>query len=193
MFKIVSESAVAAGVRRIEAVTGQNAQQMVNEQIELLDELKLMLKNPASPVKAVQDLQEDNKKLQKQIEALQAKLASFIKIELKSVFKKKDDVNYLVCKVEIEDPKAVKDLSYQLEKEIGNTVIVLGSVQNEKPLITIIVSENLTAKFHAGQMVKTLSSYIKGGGGGQAFFATAGGSDASGLDKALKEAEVLIG
>lgn len=193
LFKIVSESAVAAGVRRIEAVTGQNAQQMVNEQIELLDELKSMLKNPASPVKAVQDLQEDNKKLQKQIEALQAKLASFIKIELKSDFKKKDDVNYLVCKVEIEDPKAVKDLAYQLEKEIGNTVIVLGSVQNEKPLITIIVSENLTAKFHAGQMVKTLSSYIKGGGGGQAFFATAGGNDASGLNKALKEAEVLIG
>ena len=90
------------------------------------------------------------------------------------------------------DAKAVKDLAYQLEKETGNTVIVFGSVNEGKPLITVIVSENLTARFHAGQMVKTLAANIKGGGGGQPFFATAGGSDASGLSNALRQAKELL-
>ena len=193
LFKIVSESAVAAGVRRIEAVTSAKAQQIVDQQLETLDTIKDLLKSPVSPVKAVSDLQEENKKLQKQIEILQSKLSAFLKTELKAAVKQNDGFNSLVSLVNISDPKAVKDLAYQLEKEIGNAVIVFGSVQEDKPLITIIVSENLTSRFHAGQMVKTLAAHIKGGGGGQPFFATAGGSDASGLEKSLKSAEELIG
>lgn len=192
LFKIVSESAVAAGVRRIEAVTSLKAQQIIDEQIETLENIKELLKSPVSPVKAVSDLQDENKKLQKQIELLQNKLSTYLKTELKSAVKQQNGINSLVSLVNISDPKAVKDLAYQMEKEIGNAVIVLGSVQDDKPLITVIVSENLTSRFHAGQMVKTLASNIKGGGGGQPFFATAGGSDASGMDRALKAAEELI-
>lgn len=193
LFKIVSEGAVAAGVRRIEAVTSAKAQQIVDQQIETLDAIKDLLKNPVSPTKAVADLLDENKKLHKEMEQLQTKLASFIKSDLKASFEKTADYNYLISEINISDPKAVKDLAYQLEKEIGNSVIVFGSVQEGKPLITVIVSENLVSKFHAGQMVKTLSSYIKGGGGGQAFFATAGGSDASGLAMALDKAREIIG
>ncbi len=193
LFKIVSEGAVAAGVRRIEAVTSAKAQQIVDQQIETLDAIKDLLKNPVSPAKAVADLLDENKKLHKEMEQLQTKLASFIKSDLKASFKKTADYNYLISEINISDSKAVKDLAYQLEKEIGNSVIVFASIQEGKPLITIIVSENLVSKFHAGQMVKTLSTYIKGGGGGQAFFATAGGSDASGLAKALDKAREIIG
>ena len=157
LFKIVSESAVAAGVRRIEAVTSAKAQQIVDQQLETLDTIKDLLKSPVSPVKAVSDLQEENKKLQKQIEILQSKLSAFLKTELKAAVKQNDGFNSLVSLVNISDPKAVKDLAYQLEKE------------------------------------KTLAAHIKGGGGGQPFFATAGGSDASGLEKSLKSAEELIG
>ena len=192
LFKIVSESAVAAGVRRIEAVTSAKAQEMVDAQIKILDDIKELLRNPASPVKAVHDMIEENKNFRKEIEQLQTKLAAFLKSELKSGFAQGDGFSYLVSEVNLSDAKAVKDLAYQLEKETGNTVIVFGSVNEGKPLITVIVSENLTARFHAGQMVKTLAANIKGGGGGQPFFATAGGSDASGLSNALRQAKELL-
>lgn len=192
LFKIVSESAVAAGVRRIEAVTSAKAQEIVDAQIKTLADIKELLRNPVSPVKAVHDLLEENKNFRKEIEQLQTKLAAFLKSELKSGFTQGDGFSYLVSEVNLSDAKAVKDLAYQLEKETGNTVIVFGTVNEGKPLITVIVSENLIARFHAGQMVKTLAANIKGGGGGQPFFATAGGSDASGLSNALRQAKELL-
>ena len=192
LFKIVAESAVAAGVRRIEAVTANAAEELINRELNVLSQLRSALKQPADAIKAVEDILEDNKKLSKEIEILQQKLAGSLKDELLTQFKENNGINYLVERVEISDAKALKDLLFQMEKDKGNTVIVTGSVNADKPLISILISQSLTTKFHAGEMVKQLAPYIKGGGGGQPGFATAGGSDVNGLSKALEAATELI-
>ncbi len=192
LFKIVAESAVAAGVRRIEAVTAGGAEELINKELNTLSSLKAVLKQPADALKSVEDLLDENKKLSKEIEMLQQKLAGSLKEDLINAFNAQKGVNYLVEKVEIADPKALKDLLYQLEREKGNSIIVVGSVSGDKPLISVMVSPQLNNSFHAGEMVKQLAHYIKGGGGGQAGFATAGGSDINGLAEALKAAKELI-
>ena len=192
LFKIVAESAVAAGVRRIEAVTASGAEELINRELNVLSTVRAALKAPVDTVKAVEDVLEENKKLSKEIESLQQKLAGSLKGDLIKAFKSDGGVKYLIERVEIADPKALKDLLFQLEKEKGNAIIVTGSVSGDKPLISVLVSQSLNDRFHAGEMVKQLAPYIKGGGGGQPGFATAGGSDVNGLAKALKAAEAFI-
>ena len=193
-FKILNESAVAAGVRRIEAVTADAAENFINQELATLSEVRILLKNPKDITKGVESLQEENKKLQKQIEALLMAQASVLQGNLKQQFQNKAGINFLAAKVDLGDAKALKTLAYNLEKEMGNAVIVFGAEVGGKPQLMVTISENLTKEkdLNAGNIVRELAKNIKGGGGGQAFFATAGGKDASGLDKAIEMAEEMV-
>ncbi len=194
LFKIVSESAVAAGVRRIEAITADEAEKYINEELAELNAIREAFKNPKEPAKRVLDLMEENKRLQKQIEAMLLEQAAGLQKELRAEFVQKNGIQLLVKRIPLTDANAVKTLAYNLEKEIGNAVIVFGTVANDKPLLTIRISDELvqTKGMNAGNLIRELAKDIKGGGGGQAFFATAGGSDVSGLDAALARVKDLV-
>ncbi len=194
LFKIISESAVAAGVRRIEAVTGFTALQYVNTEIKELEKIREIFKNPKEPAKRVADLQEENKRLQKQIESMMLEQAAGLQKELRSEFVQKEGFQLLVKRLPLTDANAVKTLAYNLEKEVGNAVIVFGTISNDKPQLTIRISDELVQSkgLNAGNLIRELAKDIKGGGGGQAFFATAGGNDVHGLDAALARAKELV-
>jgi alanyl-tRNA synthetase len=193
-FKIVGESAVAAGIRRIEAVTAASANAYVSQELDLLDTLRETLKNAKHPLQAVQSLQEENKQLRKEIERLMAAQAGSLRDELKGKAENLDGFKLLAAQIELNDATAIKTLAYQLEQELGPAVIVLGAVVSEKPLLTIVISQSLVSAkgFHAGNMVRELAKNIQGGGGGQPFFATAGGKEASGLAAAIGQVKPLV-
>jgi alanyl-tRNA synthetase len=193
-FKIVGESAVAAGIRRLEAVTAASANAYVTQELDLLDTLRETLKNAKHPLQAVQSLQEENKQLRKEIERLMAAQAGSLRDELKGKAENLDGFKLLAAQIELNDATAIKTLAYQLEQELGPAVIVLGAVVSEKPLLTIVISQSLVGAkgFHAGNMVRELAKNIQGGGGGQPFFATAGGKEASGLAAAIGQVKPLV-
>ncbi|MBK7873888.1 MAG: alanine--tRNA ligase [Saprospiraceae bacterium] len=194
LFKIVSESAVAAGVRRIEAITADEAEAYINDKLNKLSTVEELLKHPKDVVQKVEDLQDENKRLQKQIEAMLLEQAASLQKELRAEFVQQDGFQLLVKRLPLSDANTVKTLAYNLEKEVGNAVIVFGTVSNDKPQLTIRISDDLVqAKgLNAGTLIRELAKEIKGGGGGQAFFATAGGSDVNGLDAALARVVQLI-
>jgi alanyl-tRNA synthetase len=193
-FKIVSESAVAAGVRRIEAITGKAAEAFVSETVQTIEELKQVLKTK-DVLKSIRQLQEEQQNLQKQIEQLLAEKAQSIKKELITKIESQGDVKLIRAVIALDSSEAGKNIAFELKNQFSDLVLVMGQVINNKPLLTVAISDDLvkSKNLHAGQMVKTLAQYIKGGGGGQAFYATAGGNDASGLAKALEEAVKILG
>jgi alanyl-tRNA synthetase len=191
-FKILSESGVAAGIRRIEGVTADHAETYLLGQLNQLEEVKAALKNVQDPVKAVVSLQEENKLLKKQVEQLLAAQASALKGQLKEQVEQINGVNFLAAKLPLQDANAIKTLAYNLEAELGNACLVFAADLGDKPLITIRISESLTDKLNAGTMVRELAKEIQGGGGGQAFFATAGGKDVSGLDRVVEKAKGMV-
>ncbi len=185
-FKLKSESSVAAGIRRVEALTAHEAEKYLNKELDTLEQVKSQFKNSKNIVASVQKLQEENKALQKQVEDLLAAQARALKGNLLSQFEELNGINVLKASLPIADSNAVKTLAYELEKEKGNVLIVFGMVNNNKPQLMVVASKEVTEKgIHAGNMVRALAKEIRGGGGGQAFFATAGGSDASGIQNAL--------
>ncbi|MBK9015800.1 MAG: hypothetical protein IPM82_18020 [Saprospiraceae bacterium] len=195
LFKIISEGAVAAGIRRIEAVTAANAERYFLNQLEELNEIRNPLKGAQNPVKAVAALQDEVKSLKKQVEQLVNEQAGALKGQLKGQFKMVNGVNFLAARLPLTDAAAIKTLAYQLEQEVGNCCIVFGSVVNDNPQLTIAISRELTEagpKLHAGNMIRELAKEIQGGGGGQPFFASAGGKDVSGLDRAVAKAKDLV-
>jgi alanyl-tRNA synthetase len=187
LFKIVAESAVAAGVRRIEALTADGAETYMNEEIAELDKIRDIFKNPKETAKKVESLQDDNKALRKQIEAMHIEQAAVLQKSLRSEFKNIEGVNLLVTQINLSDGNALKTLATNLEKEVGNALIVFGTISNDKPQLTVCISADLAKakNWNAGNMVKELAKDIKGGGGGQPTFATAGGTDVLGLVTAL--------
>lgn len=188
-FKIVSEGAVAAGIRRIEAITNKAARAFFAEQENTLKELKAVLKNPQDTLKAVVALQEENAKLKKQVEQLLKEKAKNLKGELKGQIQLINEVAFLAVEVDL-DANGAKDLAYELGSELTNLYVVLGSNANDKPMLTCYVSKEIVeAKgLNAGQIVRELGKYIQGGGGGQAFFATAGGKNPEGMKEAISHA-----
>lgn len=194
LFKIVSESAVAAGVRRIEAITADEAEAYINEELNELNKIKEYFKNPKNPAERVVAQGDEIKRLQKELEEYKTREASALQKELRSEFVQQDGIQLLVKRLPLTDANIVKTLAYNLEKEVGNAVIVFGTVSNDKPQLTIRISDELvqSKSLNAGTMIRELAKEIKGGGGGQAFFATAGGSDVSGLDAALVKVKELV-
>ncbi|NOW95733.1 alanine--tRNA ligase [Mucilaginibacter sp. SG564] len=194
-FKIVAESAVAAGVRRIEAITGVAAEVYITNQNQLIDQLKELLKNPKDLAKSVESLLDENAKLKKEIEKSILEKSSGLKNELAQKVEAINGINFIAQKVALPNTEAVKNLAYQLKDIVTDLFLVLAADFDGKPSLTVMIAENLVKEkgLNAGNIVRELAKEIKGGGGGQPFFATAGGSDASGLDVALVKAKSFIG
>jgi alanyl-tRNA synthetase len=193
-FKIIAESAVAAGVRRIEAITGIGAENYINEQSKLVHQLKELLKNPKDIGKSIETLLDENSRLKKEIEKSVLEKSSGLKNELAKKVQPINGINFIAEKVALPNAEAVKNLAYQLKDIVSDLFLVLAADIEGKPNLTVMIAENLVKSkgLHAGNIVKELSKEIKGGGGGQPFFATAGGSDAGGLDKALQKAKDFV-
>ena len=194
LFKLVSEGSVAAGIRRVEAYTGDQALSYLNKKAETLDRVADLMKHPKNLEKAIEDLAEKNKGLEKQLQKLNSEKVGQLKEDLLAGATDKGAIRLIRKKVGVNSSDDLKQLSFELKKATNNTLIVLGAVVNNKPLISIIMSDDLaqTEKYHAGNMVRTIAKEIKGGGGGQAFYATAGGKDINGLENALNKIEELI-
>ena len=193
-FKITAESAVASGVRRIEAITGIAAENFINEQSKLVQQLKDLLKNPKDVAKSVESLMDENTKLKKEIEKSILEKSAGLKNELADKAQSINGINFIAEKVELPNADAVKNLAYQIKDIVSDLFLVLAAEIDGKPSLTVMLSENLVKEkgLNAGNIVRELAKEIQGGGGGQPFFATAGGKDASGLDRALEKAKSFI-
>jgi alanyl-tRNA synthetase len=194
LFKIVSESAVAAGVRRIEAITADAAELYLNEQLATLNLLRETLKNPKDIVKSVDALMDDNTKLSKQIEAMIREKAKGLKTNLTQGAKDINGIKLVSAVVDLNSADVIKDLCFQL-KQSPTTAVVLGAVMNDKAQLYIAFSDDLvqSKQLNAAAMVKQIAPIIQGGGGGSHAYATAGGSNASALSDALLAAERALG
>lgn len=194
-FKIVREESVAAGVRRIEAVTAEKAEQFVQEQNLLLNTLKETLKNPKDLAKTVQDLIEDKKRLEKELERLQAKEIARVKEELLTKIKlHHGQVNLIAEKVEVPHAEALKTLAFGIRQQIDRLFMVLTAEIEARPHIALVISDKLVEEngLDASKIIKDLAKHIQGGGGGQKFFATAAGKNAAGLRDVLEKAKELV-
>ncbi|MCH8534166.1 MAG: alanine--tRNA ligase [Flavobacteriaceae bacterium] len=185
-FTITQETSVASGIRRIEAITNEGAKEYLTEKAKAFDDLKLMLNNAQDPKKALKSVQDENTSLKKEVEALRKAQAKNLKSDLKAKLQEINGVHFLAEKVDL-DANGMKDLAFQLGGEIDNLFLLLGANVNGKALLTCYIDKTLATEksLNAGQIIRDLGKHIQGGGGGQAFFATAGGKDPNGIDKAL--------
>lgn len=192
-FKIKSESAIAAGIRRIEAITNDAVKDYFAENNHQLNEIKGLLNNSKDPVKAVLDIQNENAQLKKEIEQLNKLKAGNIKEDLKKEIDTVNGVNFLAKEVDL-DAGGMKDLCFELGGELDDLFLLLASSQNGKALLSCYISKNLVdeKQLNAGQIVRELGKHIQGGGGGQPFFATAGGKNPDGIKKALESSKHYI-
>ncbi len=193
-FRIVSESALAAGIRRIEAITSVEAERMINEKLAKLEAIGALLKNPADVVAAVEKLVEQNaafaKELEKAAKENVKRLASSIPAKAKPNAK---GVKVLVEQLDL-DAQGMKDLGYALREQHGDLALVAGSVIDGKPLLAVSLGKQAleASGLKAVDIIKLISPAIKGGGGGQPDFATAGGKEPGGMSEALKKAAELL-
>ncbi|QRR01218.1 alanine--tRNA ligase [Dyadobacter sandarakinus] len=194
VFKFISEGSVSAGVRRVEAVTGEKALEIMRRQEETLNKIKDLLKNPTDLVKSVESLLEERAALQKKIAVLENEKIQTLKTALINSMETHRTFNLIVKKVEVPTADSLKQLSYELRDQVENLIAVFGTEIGGKPQLSVFIAENIVQEtgLNAGKIVKELAREIRGGGGGQPFFATAGGSDASGLDLALEKAKGLF-
>lgn len=192
MFKITSESAVASGVRRIEAITALAAMSFVNAELKQVAEIKALLRAPQDVIKSVKQLQEDNTSLLKQLDQLLKEKATKIKSDLIANKSSVSDLQQLIAIVDLEQAELVKTICFELKGQFPDALIVLGHASKGKPMIAVALGDSLVQSgWNATKVVKELSSEIKGGGGGQPFFASAGGSDLSGLERAMNKAKQI--
>ena len=194
LFKIISESSVAAGVRRIEAITGEAAENYVRAELAMLDEVKRLLKNPKDVVNSLKNLAEEKHTLEKKLEVLHGERANQIKNELALKAVKRNGHTLILEKVTVPNADALKNIAYALRNQFDDLLLILAADVDNKPQVTVMIGEKLmqTKKFHAGNMVKELAREIDGGGGGQPFFATAGGKNLNGLNAVLEKAKQII-
>ncbi|MEO2050875.1 MAG: alanine--tRNA ligase [Allomuricauda sp.] len=192
-FKIVSEGAVAAGVRRIEAITSDAVKDFYFNNNRMLFEIKDLLHNAQDPVKAVAGLQEENNALKKQVEQLLKDKAKGLKNELIAELEEINGVQFLAKQVDL-DAAGIKDLSFEMGGQVDNLFLLLGSENEGKALLSCYISKELVASkgLNAGAIVRELGKYIQGGGGGQPFFATAGGKNPAGIPEALSKVKEYI-
>lgn len=192
-FKIVSEGAVAAGIRRIEAITNDAVKDFYFENNRAYFEMKDLLNNAKEPVKALQSLQDENAKLKKQIDTLLKDKAKNIKGELKNELTEINGIQFLAKKLDL-DAAGLKDVAFELGSEFKNLFLLLATEQNGKALLSCYISKELVADkgLNAGQVVRELGKFIQGGGGGQPFFATAGGRKPDGIEAALEAAKQYL-
>ena len=185
-FKIVSESSAAAGIRRIEAISGEKSEEYFKNLETQFTEVSQLLKSK-DLIKSIEKLLEENSVLKSEIESFKKEKAKGEIQNWKNDFEDKNGKSLLVKKTSL-DAGSVKDIVFQLKKENPNSVIIIISDAGEKPMISVGVSADLEATFHAGNIVKELAKEIQGGGGGNPGFATAGGKNLAGIENAYQKA-----
>jgi alanyl-tRNA synthetase len=192
-FKIVSEGAVAAGIRRIEAITSEAAKEFFFKNNQMLFEIKDVLNTSQDPVKAVVSLQEENASLRKQVEQLLKDKAKGLKNDLIAELKDINGIQFLGKKVDL-DAGGIKDLAFEMGGQVTNLFLLLASENDGKAILSCYISKDLASNkgLNAGNIVRELGKHIQGGGGGQPFFATAGGKNPNGIPAALANAEELV-
>jgi len=192
-FKILSESAIASGIRRIEAITGDAVKEYFMSQDEQLMQIKKLLKNPQDTIKVIETLQTENQKAKKEIEKLQKEKAGFIQAQLKNKFEDLGGIRFLAQKLDL-DAGTIKDLLFSFGKEVDDIVVVAATQDKAKAILSVYISKSIVEKYglNAGNMIREIAKEIQGGGGGQAFFATAGGKNPNGIEKALKKAREML-
>ncbi len=193
-FKITSESAIASGIRRIEAITSDAVKDYYSKQDKEYSAVKLALKNTNDPLKVVEQIQDENTALKKQIEGLMRDKAKNLKTTLKAEIETINGINFIAKKIDL-DQNAIKDLAFELGKEVENLFFfVATSAAKDKAMLTCYIDKKLAEEreLNAGQVVRELGKLIHGGGGGQPFFATAGGKSPEGIPKALERVKSYI-
>ena len=193
-FKLLSEGAVAAGIRRIEAVTSIKAEEFFDKQTLLINEVKTLLKGSKDVVKSVSNLIDENSELQKQLGVLLKEKVQSIKKDLIKTIDKKEDINFIAQLIQFDSAEEIKNMLFELKNEVPNLFCVLGAEVKGKPSISVIINDELvkTKNLNAGNIVRELAKEINGGGGGQPFYAQAGGSKLEGLAIALDKAKKLL-
>lgn len=194
-FKITSEGAVAAGVRRIEAITNQKADSFVKDKLDTLSEISKVLGNQQDVLKAIHALQNENATLLKKVEQFENEQVASLKNSLIAQKRAVNNVNAIVQIIEVNNAGQAKDLCFQLKEEVDNLFCVLLANIAGKPSVSIMISDAVIAEkgWNAGQLIREWAKEVKGGGGGQPFFAQAGGADVSGLPKVKELALQLVG
>jgi alanyl-tRNA synthetase len=192
-FKIISEGAIAAGIRRIEAITGEKAEEYWNSQDLLVGEISELLKNPKDLLKGVSSLLHENAELKKLVAEFGKLKTQQLKAEFASKVQPCNGINFLTAKVDL-DPEMVKNLAYELTSSIPDLFLVLATESDGKATLTVMLSENLVRdrKLNAGNIVRELAREINGGGGGQPHIATAGGKNPEGIPAAFEKAKGFL-
>lgn len=192
-FKIKSEGAIAAGIRRIEAVTGKEAEEYVSGQQAIIEEIQEVLKGAKDLVRGVKNLVEENKSLQKKIDELNSYRLEALKRELLEGAETIGGIKFIARKVDI-DAKAAKDLAFSIPENALSTFLLLITTAQEKTMLTLFLTADLIKEkgLHAGNLVKDLAREINGGGGGQPHFATAGGSNSKGIPAVIENARKIV-
>lgn len=197
LFRIVSESSVAAGVRRIEAITGEAAEESVYAAQDLLTDLKTFFNNAKDVKAAVEKAIAENEELRTQVAAALKERVLKLRDKLVCEAREIDGLKVIATVIPMEvEADMVKNLAFQITAQLPeNTLVVLGSKHADKPLLTVMLSKNLVAErqINAGALVKEAARLIQGGGGGAPHFATAGGKNVAGLDQAVAKVLELLG
>ncbi|MDP4154190.1 MAG: DHHA1 domain-containing protein, partial [Bacillota bacterium] len=194
LFKIVSESGIGAGTRRIEAVTGEAAYHLLNEQVGLLRDAAEKLKaNPKDIVNRIDGLMSEIKQLQRENESLSAKLGNIEAGNLLENVKEINGVKVLAAKVQAADMNNLRNMADDIKQKLGSAIVVLGSPSEGKVNLIAAVTKDLTEKgYHAGKLIKEVAAVCGGGGGGRPDMAQAGGKNPEKLDQAIQIVEELV-
>jgi alanyl-tRNA synthetase len=193
-FKILKESAIAAGIRRIEAVTGRKAEEYLFNLVDQTEGLREIFPATRDIVESVSKLQDENQQLRKELESFQAEKKGSLQKELRSLVKEINHINFIAEIIDADSVQVMKDLSFQLKGEIENLFLILGAEINGKANLSLMISENLVKEkeLNASDVIREVAKEIQGGGGGQPFFATAGGKNPDGLKSAIIRAEEIV-
>ncbi len=195
LFKLLHEGAVAAGVRRIEAVSGKAAFDYLNEKLSVLHQIQAQLKNPKDPVKAIEKLQEEKAQLEKSLESMEARQLVVIRNEVLMKDEVIGDVNFIGDIVNVSSLDALKKLCLDIKHHVNDHVVVLGTNIGGKPFVAVGIDDKVNAAkgLDAGKIIKEIvAPLIKGGGGGQKNLATAGGQDVAGLQAVIEKVKALL-
>jgi alanyl-tRNA synthetase len=194
LFKIISESSVAAGVRRIEAVTSEGAERFIADELMRLEQVRELFKNPRDLAGTVKNLLDEKHALEKKIELINQEQANQLKDVLAQKALKSNGYHLIIEKISVPNADALKSIAYGLRNQFDDLLLVLAADVDNKPQVAVMIGEKLmeSKRYHAGNMVKELAKEIDGGGGGQPFFATAGGKNLNGLNAVLEKARKLI-
>ena len=193
-FVILSEGSISAGVRRIEAITAEKAEEHINSRLKTLREVAALFNNPADLVGAAEELFSKYQLLTKQVEVFEKEIAGNLKKELIVKVEPIHGINFLAQQLKVDNAGIIKDIAFQLKGEVENLFLVLAAEIDGKANIQVMISDNLVKErgFNAGAIIRDLAKAVNGGGGGQPFYATAGGKEPSGIPLLLKNARKLL-